>query len=133
MRWALSYNNTKKLMFTMLGDGQLLKDGKGRYYPANPTKPGNPGNPGNLGNSSDPGNPSGNSNNLAFLDTYGKNGSRVTEVTEVGGDGDVPAKNRPSGRRLTAEEAEEVKRLVDEGMSAKAARDEVTRADPRER
>src|SRR5215213_4942587 len=114
MRWALSYNNTKKLMFTMLGDGQLLKDGKGRYYPANPTKPGNPG---NLGNSSDPGNPavsgnrggnpgnpSGNSNNLAFLDTYGKNGSRVTEV---GGDGDVPAKNRPSGRRLTAEEAEE--------------------------
>ena len=63
------YNNTKKLMFTMLGDGQLLKDGKGRYSPANPTTPGNSGNP------------SGNPNNRRADDTYGDNGSRVTEVT----------------------------------------------------
>jgi hypothetical protein len=84
------YNNTKKLMFTMLGDGQLLKDGKGRYSPANPTNPGNSSNPGNSGNLSrsgnfggNHGNPSGNSNNRREDDTYEDNGSRVTEVTEV--------------------------------------------------
>jgi hypothetical protein len=31
------YNNVKYLMWAMLGDGQLLKDSKGRYSPANPT------------------------------------------------------------------------------------------------
>jgi hypothetical protein len=36
------YNNVKYLMWTMLGDGQLVKDGKGRYSPANPTNPVNP-------------------------------------------------------------------------------------------
>jgi hypothetical protein len=90
------YNNTKKLMFTMLGDGQLLKDGKGRYSPANPTNPGNSGNPGNSSNPGNSGNlsrsgnfggnhgnPSGNSNNRREDDTYEDNGSRVTEVTEV--------------------------------------------------
>ena len=87
------YNNTKKLMFTMLGDGQLLKDDKGRYSPANPTKPGNSGNPGNFGNFGNPtaygnssgnlGNPSGNPNNRRENDTYRENGSRVTGVTEV--------------------------------------------------
>ncbi len=93
------YNNTKKLMFTMLGDGQLLKDDKGRYSPAhptNPTDPGNPGNRGNPGNSGNPGNPSlqgyrdcagGNpSGNPSKADTYGENGSRVTGVTGVTGD-----------------------------------------------
>jgi hypothetical protein len=37
--------NTKKPMFTRLGDGQLIKDGKGRYFPANPTRVGNSVNP----------------------------------------------------------------------------------------
>jgi hypothetical protein len=78
------YNNTKKLMFTMLGDGQLLKDGKGRYSPANPTNPGNSGNLSRSGNfGGNHGNPSGNSNNRREDDTYEDNGSRVTEVTEV--------------------------------------------------
>jgi hypothetical protein len=37
------HNNVKYLMWTMLGDGQLLKDDKGRYSPANPTnRPTNP-------------------------------------------------------------------------------------------
>src|SRR5215208_5039887 len=37
------YNNVKYLMWSMLGDGQLLKDSKGRYSPANPTnRPTNP-------------------------------------------------------------------------------------------
>jgi hypothetical protein len=31
--------NVKYLMWTMLGDGQLVKNGKGAYYPANPTNP----------------------------------------------------------------------------------------------
>jgi hypothetical protein len=88
------YNNTKKLMFTMLGDGQLLKDGKGRYSPANPTGPGNPSNSGNLGNSGNPGNPSGSGNfggnpgnpsgnpdNREKADTYEDKESRVTGVT----------------------------------------------------
>jgi hypothetical protein len=33
------YNNVKYLMWSMLGDGQLLKDDKGKYSPANPTNP----------------------------------------------------------------------------------------------
>jgi hypothetical protein len=33
------HNNVKYLMWTMLGDGQLVKDDKGRYSPANPTNP----------------------------------------------------------------------------------------------
>jgi hypothetical protein len=41
------YNNVKYLMWTMLGDGQLLKNAKGAYYPANPTNPTNPTNPAN--------------------------------------------------------------------------------------
>jgi hypothetical protein len=37
------HNNVKYLMWAMLGDGQLLKDDKGRYSPANPTnRPTNP-------------------------------------------------------------------------------------------
>src|SRR5215211_4160025 len=40
------YNNVKYLMWSMLGDGQLLKDSKGRYSPANPTnRPTNPTDP----------------------------------------------------------------------------------------
>jgi hypothetical protein len=37
------HNNVKYLMWAMLGDGQLLKDDKGHYSPANPTnRPTNP-------------------------------------------------------------------------------------------
>jgi hypothetical protein len=40
------YNNVKFLMWSMLEDGQLLKDDKSRYSPANPTnRPTNPTNP----------------------------------------------------------------------------------------
>src|SRR5215210_7856228 len=40
------YNNVKYLMWAMLGDGQLLKDSKGSYSPANPTnRPTNPTDP----------------------------------------------------------------------------------------
>jgi AAA domain len=90
------YNNIKQLMFTMLGDGQLIKDSKGRYSPANPTNPGNPGNAGNLGNPGNPtasgyagyrgGNPTGNPNNRRESDTYVENESRVTAVTGVTGE-----------------------------------------------
>jgi hypothetical protein len=39
------YANVKYLMWAMLGDGQLLKDSRGRYSPANPTnRPTNPTN-----------------------------------------------------------------------------------------
>jgi hypothetical protein len=31
------YNNVKNLMWTKLGDGQLVKNDKGPYYPANPS------------------------------------------------------------------------------------------------
>jgi hypothetical protein len=94
------YNSVKKLMWTMLGDGQLLKNDKGAYYPANPTTPGNSGNPGNPGNSGNPGNPTAGSEytvtglpdgdksgNPTFSDTYAKNGGSVTEVTRVTGAG----------------------------------------------
>jgi hypothetical protein len=89
------HNNIKKLMWTMLGGGQLLKDDKGRYSPTNPTT----SNPGNRGNSSNPGNrgnpgaegketvtglPDGpESGNPSNADTYAGNGASVTGVTEV--------------------------------------------------
>src|SRR5215203_237660 len=44
------YNNVKYLMWTMLGDGQLLKGDNGRYFPANPTNPTNPTNSANSAN-----------------------------------------------------------------------------------
>jgi len=88
-----NHNNVKKLMWTMLGDGQLLKDKQGRYFPANPTNPGNRGNPGNSGNSGNSGNPSPNGvtglpqgNSPGYptsADTYAGNGTSVTEVTKV--------------------------------------------------
>jgi hypothetical protein len=94
-----SYGSVKKLMWTMLGDGQLLKDDKGRYYPTNPTTPTTPGNPGNRGNPGNSGNrgnpargdadrvtglPGGDSGgNPTFPDTYAENDASVTGVTEV--------------------------------------------------
>lgn len=60
------YNNVKFLMWSMLGDGQLLKDDKGRYSPANPTNwPTNP-------------------TNLRKADTYAEPDIRVSGVSEVG-------------------------------------------------
>jgi len=63
------YNNVKYLMWTMLGDGQLVKDDKGRYSPANPTNP--------------PTNPT----NPRKADTYGTNGDPVSGVSGVSGVG----------------------------------------------
>ena len=90
-----SYGSVKKLMWTMLGDGQLVKNGKGAYYPTNPTNSGNLGNPGNPGNSGNRGNPTGDkvtglpqgnsAGNPTLADTYAENGASVTEVTEVTG------------------------------------------------
>jgi hypothetical protein len=54
------YNSIKKLMWTMLGDGQLIKDDKGRYSPAKPTNRGNPGNPTNCVHKIEEGNSNGN-------------------------------------------------------------------------
>ena len=59
------YNNIKYLMWSMLGDGQLLKDSKGRYSPANPT------------------NPSTNPTNPTKADTYAESGERVSGVRGV--------------------------------------------------
>jgi hypothetical protein len=50
-------------MWTMLGDGQLVKDGKGRYSPTNPTNPTNP----------------------RKADTYGEKNHRVSGVSGVSG------------------------------------------------
>jgi hypothetical protein len=90
-----NYGNVKKLMWTMLGSGQLVKNDKGAYYPTNPTT-GNLGNPSNPGNPGNPGNPDGGgvtgppddpeSGNPTFDDTYAENGARVTGVTEDTGD-----------------------------------------------
>ncbi len=100
----------RKLLWAMLGDGQLLKDDRGRYYPANPThtptSPTNSTNHGNTGNSGNSGNTgnSGNSvggggstvtgvtrdaeaGNSTSLDTYADNGASVTGVTGVTGVG----------------------------------------------
>jgi hypothetical protein len=84
-----SYGSVKKLMWTMLGSGQLVKNDKGAYYPTNPTTSGNPGNRSNPGN---PGNPDAQAvtglpdapegGNPTFTDTYAENGTSVTGVTE---------------------------------------------------
>jgi AAA domain len=84
------YNNVKYLMWTMLGDGQLLKNERGAYYPANPT------NPTNLTNSTNPANPAPKAvsglvegpkaTNRVFTDTYAENGASVGRVSKVSGD-----------------------------------------------
>jgi hypothetical protein len=81
------YNNVKYLMWTMLGDGQLLKNDKGAYYPANPT------NSPNLTNRANPTNPTpkrvgglaggAEATNPSFADTYAENGASVSEVSAV--------------------------------------------------
>ena len=64
---AAKYNNVKQLMWTMLGDGQLVKDDKGRYLPANPT---------NL------------TTNPSKAGIYAKCGDSVSGVSEVDEEGD---------------------------------------------
>jgi hypothetical protein len=83
-------NNVKYLMWTMLGDGQLVKNDKGAYYPTNPTNPANPTNPTNPTNRTnrppdrvirlveDP-----EPTNRTFDDTYAENGHPVSEVSAV--------------------------------------------------
>ncbi len=127
-----NYGSVKKLMWTMLGDGQLLKNNKGAYYPANPTNPptsGNRGNPGNSGNSGNRGNPAADSGatvtelpgvnrsgNPTLADTYAENGHSVTEVAGT-------------YSQLTEEESRQVDRLVEklvaDGMTPALARAEV--------
>ncbi len=79
------YNNVKYLMWTMLGDGQLLKNSKGAYYPANPTNPTNPTNSANRTNSGSVSGLAGGvgATNPSKADTYRRNGSRVSGVSEV--------------------------------------------------
>ena len=103
------YNNVKYLMWTMLGDGQLLKNDKGAYYPAKPTNDvpppaaasphtptTNPTNPTNLTNLANLTNPtlervSGLAENTeptnpTFSDTYAENGTSVSGVSRVSED-----------------------------------------------
>jgi hypothetical protein len=91
------YNNVKYLMWAMLGDGQLVKDDRGRYSPANPTNPPNPTNSTNSTNPAServaavsglvdaPAPP-----NPTFPDTYAENGDTVSGVSGVSGDGAHP-------------------------------------------
>jgi hypothetical protein len=86
---SAKYNNVKYLMWTMLGDGQLLKNDKGKYYPTNPANPTNPTNPANSTNptSEDEGTVSGlvddpKTTNPTFDDTYAPNGTSVSGVSE---------------------------------------------------
>jgi hypothetical protein len=113
------YNNVKYLMWTMLGDGQLLKNDKGAYYPAKPTNDvpppaagsphtttttTNPTNSANLTNLANPTNPTPERvrglvenikpTNPTFADTYAENGTSVSGVSGVSEDkrhvGDSP-------------------------------------------
>jgi hypothetical protein len=101
------YNNVKYLMWAMLGDGQLVKDDKGRYSPANPTHtptnptdPTKPTNPTNSTNSTNSTNPTServaavsglvdapDPTNPTFPDTYAENGDTVSGVSGVSGGG----------------------------------------------
>jgi hypothetical protein len=72
------YGSVKKLMWTMLEGGQLIKDEEGRYSPTHPTFPG-AGLPG-LPDAPEAGNPT-------HPDRYADNGDRVTRVTRVTGVG----------------------------------------------
>jgi fructose-1-phosphate kinase PfkB-like protein len=99
----------------MLGDGQLLKNDKGKYYPTNPTNLTNPANPVGNGDAMVSGVVDGpGATNRTFADTYAENGASISEVSEVSGH-----------RRLTAAEAERVQALISQGMSPKLARAEV--------
>ncbi len=88
-----NYKNVKFLMWTMLGDGQLLKNGRGKYSPTHPT------NLTNLTNLTNPANHTNlstedakvserlvggpESTNLSNADTYAGNSGKVSEVSVV--------------------------------------------------
>jgi hypothetical protein len=77
-------NSIRYLMWAMLGDGQLVKDGDGRYSPANPT---------NTTNST---------TNRGKADTYQENAAPVRAVRAISGVGqgrhDSPEDNEIIGR-----------------------------------
>jgi hypothetical protein len=79
------YNNIKYLMWTMLGDAQLVKDGKGCYSPTNPTNPTNP----------------------RKADTYGEKNHRVSGVSGVSGVGEC-IHGTPTGYPCDECEAEDL-------------------------
>ncbi len=88
-----NYKNVKFLMWTMLGDGQLVKNGRGKYYPTHPTNLTNLTNltnPTNLTNLSTEGAKVSErlvgvpeTTNLSNADTYETNSDKVSEVSEV--------------------------------------------------
>src|SRR5215217_3182772 len=120
-----SYNNIKKLMWTMLGSGQLVKNDKGAYYPTNPTYPGNPGNRSNPGN---PGNrdeeavtglpDDSESGNPTFDDTYAGNGTSVTGVTRVTEDSVPLSADLEPGESATLEELKRRRESSEEAPSS---------------
>ncbi len=84
------YNNVKYLMWTMLGDGQLIKDDKGRYFSTNPTNPTNPTNSANSTNPTPKASPAVSGlvaapgpTNPSNADTYAGNRATVSEVSRV--------------------------------------------------
>ena len=134
-----SYSSVKKLMWTMLGDGQLIKDGKGRYFPANPTKPTDPGNSGNSGNSGNPtservgGLPTDpKSGNPTFADTYAENGRPVTTVTRVTKNAESAYLKEGAHPLLADEQNRLFHKWVDEGMAEKDALNEMKKLMERE-
>ena len=119
--------NVRKLLHGMRDDGQVLQHGSHpRYkYTPNTTTTTN-GNDGNDGNDRNDGN-GGNVTVVTGTNSGGndKNGRHSAYLKGFGGNVTVVTEHKSPGRRLTAEEAERVKRLVGEGMSPKFARDEV--------
>ncbi len=83
---SANYKNVKYLMWKMLEDGQLLKNGRGKYYPTNPTNLTNLTNYANHTNLDEKvsklaGGPE--ATNLTNPHTYAANGTLVSEVSEV--------------------------------------------------
>jgi hypothetical protein len=74
------YNNVKYLMWSMLGDSQLLKNSKGANYPANPTNYANRTNSPSVSGLVD----DGGTTNPNEADTYGENESWVSGVSGPG-------------------------------------------------
>ena len=92
-------NNIRYLMWAMLGDGQLLKDSKGRYSPTNPT------------------NRPTNRTNTPKGDTYAESEAPVSAVSDVSGDSEelpLSADLEP-GESATLEELKRSRELAEEG------------------
>lgn len=83
---SANYKNVKYLMWKMLEDGQLLKNGRGKYYPTNPTNPTNLTNYANHTNLGEKvsrlaGGPE--ATNFTNPHAYAENGTLVSEVSGV--------------------------------------------------